>query len=73
MWDPHERMGVERMLVASAHGAPATAAKKLQAIIDHTKADELIVACALHSHTARLRSYELLAKLDINTVARSAA
>jgi luciferase family oxidoreductase group 1 len=70
-WSAPERMGVERMLVASAHGAPESAARKLQAIIDHTKADELIVACALHSHTARLRSYELLATLNINTGATS--
>ena len=65
MWHPHERMGVERMLVASAHGSPESAARKLAAIVERTKADELIVACALHSHAARLRSYELLAKLNI--------
>ncbi len=71
MWHPHERMGVERMLVASAHGSPASAARQLSAIVERTNADELIVACALHSHAARLRSYELLAKLNISSGARS--
>ena len=71
MWQPHERMGVERMLVASAHGSPDSATRQLRVIVERTKADELIVACALHSHVARLRSYELLAKLSISSGARS--
>ncbi len=61
LWSPHEKAGVARMLAASAHGAPASVATQLDAFIERTKADELIVACALHSHAARLRSYELLA------------
>jgi luciferase family oxidoreductase group 1 len=61
LWTPQERAGVERMLVASAHGSPATVSRQLGAIIERTRADELIVACALHDHNARLRSYELLA------------
>jgi len=35
----------------------------LHALIERTRADELIVACAVHEHAARLRSYELLAGL----------
>jgi luciferase family oxidoreductase group 1 len=64
LWSPHERAGVERMLAASAHGAPETVARQLGRILERTRADELIVACALHSHAARLRSYELLATVD---------
>ena len=37
--------------------------RELQAIIERTRANELIVAGAIHDHAARLRSYELLATL----------
>jgi alkanesulfonate monooxygenase SsuD/methylene tetrahydromethanopterin reductase-like flavin-dependent oxidoreductase (luciferase family) len=63
MWSPREKAGVERMLAASAVGAPAAVKHALDAIAERTRADELIVACAVHDHAARLRSYELLAAL----------
>jgi luciferase family oxidoreductase group 1 len=63
-----ERLGVQRMLWASATGAPDKVRRELAAIADITRADEFIVAGAIHDHAARLRSYELLA-----TVAGSAA
>ena len=63
LWSPREQAGVERMLAATASGSPATVQRQLDAIIDRTQADELIVAGAIHDHAARLRSYELLAAL----------
>jgi luciferase family oxidoreductase group 1 len=63
LWSPHEQAGVERMLAASALGAPDTVARQLSALIERTRADELIVATAVHDHKARLRSYELLSGL----------
>jgi luciferase family oxidoreductase group 1 len=63
LWNEREKAGVERMLAASAVGAPATARAQLSALLERTRADELIVACAVHEHAARLRSYELLAAL----------
>jgi luciferase family oxidoreductase group 1 len=63
LWTGREKAGVQRMLAASAVGAPATALRQLTELIERTQADELIVACALHDHAARLRSYELLASL----------
>ena len=63
MWTPHEKAGVQRMLAASAVGAPDAVRTQLHALIERTRADELIVACAVHEHAARLRSYELLAGL----------
>jgi luciferase family oxidoreductase group 1 len=60
LWSPHEKAGVERMLAASAIGAPGTVARQLGALIERTRANELIVATAVHDFTARLRSYELL-------------
>ncbi|HSB25304.1 MAG TPA: LLM class flavin-dependent oxidoreductase, partial [Burkholderiaceae bacterium] len=33
------------------------------ALVERTGADELIIAGAIHDHTARLRSYEIAASL----------
>jgi hypothetical protein len=35
----------------------------LEAFVEETQADELIVAAAIHDHASRLRSYELLSSL----------
>ncbi len=64
LWTPHEQAQVQRMLAATAVGSPASVQKQLMAIVEQTRADELIVAGAVHSHAARLRSYELLARWD---------
>ena len=44
-----------------AVGSPKTVKEKLSALIDSTKADELMVTSMIFDHTARKRSYELLA------------
>jgi luciferase family oxidoreductase group 1 len=61
MWNPQEKAGVQRMLAAAAVGSPDSVWRQLDAILERTAADELIVAGAIHDHAARLRSYELLA------------
>ncbi len=61
MWTPQERAGVQRMLAAAAVGSPQSVRRQLEAIVEQTAADELIVAGAIHDHAARLRSYQLLA------------
>ena len=63
LWTEAERGGVSSMLEMSAVGGPETVAQQLAHIVEVTRADELIVACAVHEHTARLRSYEILAGL----------
>jgi luciferase family oxidoreductase group 1 len=63
LWSPAERAGVERMLAMSAVGGPARVAERLRALHEATQADEFIVACAVHEHAARLRSYERLAAI----------
>jgi len=64
-WTPQEKAGVQRMLAATAVGSPPTVRRQLEAIVERTAADELIVAGAMHDHAARLRSYELLAGLQL--------
>lgn len=61
MWTPQEKAGVQRMLAAAAVGSPQSVRQQLQAIVEKTGANELIVAGAIHDHAARLRSYQLLA------------
>ena len=63
LWSEAERIGVERMLAATASGGPEKVRRELAAIVERTRADELIVAGALHDHAARLRSYEIVAGL----------
>ena len=63
MWNPREKVAVANMLSASAVGGPATLHRQLAAIVEQTGADELIAAGAIHDHTARLHSYELLAEV----------
>ena len=63
MWNPREKAAVANMLTASAVGGPATLRQQLAAIVEQTGADELIAAGAIHDHTARLRSSELLAEV----------
>jgi luciferase family oxidoreductase group 1 len=63
LWNDAERAGVEHMLTATASGGPAKVRRELQAIVERTRADELIVAGGIHDHSARLRSYEILVAL----------
>ncbi len=53
------------MLGCSFVGAPDTIRKSLGRFIEETGADELMVAGAIFDQAARLRSYELLAGIDL--------
>jgi luciferase family oxidoreductase group 1 len=61
LWNEAERDAVARMLAATASGGPDTLRRELGVIAERTRANELIVAGAIHDHAARLRSYEILA------------
>jgi luciferase family oxidoreductase group 1 len=60
-WSPAEKDQVMRMLSCSFVGSPATVARELERFVDRTAADELMVSCAVFEHSARLRSFEILA------------
>jgi len=60
-WLPHERVSVESMLRASVIGDPASVKEQLQAFIDLTQADEIIINTMIYDHAARLRSYDIVA------------
>jgi luciferase family oxidoreductase group 1 len=65
-WSPTEKSQASRMLSCSFVGSPKTVESALKQFIDKTGTDELMVSSAIYDHAARLRSYELLAKLRLN-------
>ncbi|MDQ8736938.1 LLM class flavin-dependent oxidoreductase [Paenibacillus sp. LHD-38] len=63
IWSEQEKMMVRKQLSFTITGTKATVKEKLNAIIDQTGADELIVVSQIYDHSARLRSFELLAEI----------
>jgi luciferase family oxidoreductase group 1 len=62
-WSPLEKATAEQMLRYSVVGSPATVEAGLADFAELAQADELIVATNTFEHAARVRSYELLAKV----------
>jgi luciferase family oxidoreductase group 1 len=62
-WTQDEKAQAMRMLARSYVGSPETVRAGLEAFVEETKADEVIVAGAIHDHAARVHSYELLSSL----------
>jgi luciferase family oxidoreductase group 1 len=61
-WTPFEQAGVEHAMAYSAIGSPETVAARLTALINATRADELILTAQVFDHTARLRTFEIVAE-----------
>ncbi|WP_440995180.1 LLM class flavin-dependent oxidoreductase [Arhodomonas sp. SL1] len=61
LWDRREAAMVRAQLSASAIGDGETVRDRLQALIDETGADELIVNCDTFALEDRLRAFEVLA------------
>ena len=49
------------VLSSAAIGSPGTVSRNIEAFVEATGADELMITCNMFEHSARLRSYELLA------------
>ena len=60
---PPERALLDQVLSCSAIGSSATVKLKLEAFIEQTGADELMITSQIFDHSARLRSYEIVANL----------
>ncbi len=58
---PQERMGVDQALACSVVGAPATVQRGIEAFVERHRPDELMVTANVFHHSARLRSFELVA------------
>jgi luciferase family oxidoreductase group 1 len=63
-WTPAEKAQASRMLACSFVGSPDTVRQALHGFVDHTGADELMVACALYDQEARKNSYRHLAAMQ---------
>jgi len=66
LWSPMEQASVEETLRASIVGDPDTVRRQLQAFVETTQADELIINAMIHDHAARLRSYEIAAQARLD-------
>lgn len=60
-WSEFERAGVEHALRYSAVGSHETVRGWLESFIVETQADEIMVTAQIFDHSARLRSFEILA------------
>lgn len=63
IWTEYEKAIVMKQLNASIIGNPEEVKEQLQAFLDETQADEMIINSAIYDHKARLRSYEIVAEV----------
>jgi alkanesulfonate monooxygenase SsuD/methylene tetrahydromethanopterin reductase-like flavin-dependent oxidoreductase (luciferase family) len=56
-----ERLGVEHAFSEAIVGSPSTIKNRLRAFLARTRVNELMVTAAIHDHSARVRSFELVA------------
>jgi alkanesulfonate monooxygenase SsuD/methylene tetrahydromethanopterin reductase-like flavin-dependent oxidoreductase (luciferase family) len=52
------------VLSCSAIGSPETVRSAVQAFIERTQPDELMITAQIFDHSARLRSYEIAADIQ---------
>jgi alkanesulfonate monooxygenase SsuD/methylene tetrahydromethanopterin reductase-like flavin-dependent oxidoreductase (luciferase family) len=63
LWSPSEQAGVGHAFAESVVGSPASVRRGLEAFLRRTQVDELMVTAAIYDHTARKRSFELVAQI----------
>ncbi|TGE26049.1 LLM class flavin-dependent oxidoreductase [Hymenobacter aquaticus] len=64
VWHELEEEAVRQMMTYSFIGGPQTVQNQLRYFLQVTQVDELIAVSHIYDHTARLRSYELLASVS---------
>ena len=60
---PGERALLDSVLACAAVGSPETVCASLNAFVERTGADELMITSQVFEHSARLRSYEITAEI----------
>ncbi|GAB6989668.1 LLM class flavin-dependent oxidoreductase [Paenibacillus pini] len=63
IWTEQEKLALTKKSKSSITGDPGEVKEKLQAFLDDTQADELIVNSMIYDQKARLRSYEIVAEV----------
>ncbi len=62
-WSPMEKAQAMRVLARSIVGSPDTVRAGIDALVEETGADELIVVSDVYEHSARLRSIQIIAEV----------
>ena len=62
-WSPAEKASASQTLLCSVVGSPETAERSLLSFLEVTQPDEIIITAHIFDHCARLRSFELLARI----------
>jgi luciferase family oxidoreductase group 1 len=63
LWTAAERAGVQHALGESIVGSRETVQGGLEAFIERTQVDEVMVTAQIYDHAARLRSFEIVAEV----------
>jgi luciferase family oxidoreductase group 1 len=61
-WNSAEKHHVSHMLRYSITGSAETVRRELQGFVELTKADELMIVTSIYDHSARVRSYQIVAE-----------
>jgi alkanesulfonate monooxygenase SsuD/methylene tetrahydromethanopterin reductase-like flavin-dependent oxidoreductase (luciferase family) len=62
LWSADEKIFVDHAMTYAVVGGPETIRRKIEAFLDLTKADELIISMPIFDMEARLRSLKLFAE-----------
>jgi len=62
-YSPQEQAILDQRVGSQVIGSPETVRNELQALVDRTAADELMITTGVHAHADRVRSYELIAEV----------
>jgi luciferase family oxidoreductase group 1 len=72
-WSPMEQAGTERALACSAVGSPGTVRRGIEGFLEATGADEIMITAQIFDHAARLRSFEIVARIHAELAAKGGA
>ena len=65
LWNSSEMYAVNQMLTYTFIGSAATVESKIRQFAEDTGVDEIMIACSIYDHQARLRSYEIVAGFSL--------
>jgi luciferase family oxidoreductase group 1 len=63
IWTPYEEAALEQQLGSTIVGSKETVEDMLQAFLDETQADEMMVTAQIFDHFDRLRSFEIVSEI----------
>ena len=62
-WTRAEQLAVAQRTRCAAVGSPETVRRRIDELLEETRADEIIATAQIYDHAARLRSFEIAAKV----------